>query len=76
MKKTSKKVKKQSKEEIIPVGDIIFHVSSKKEKNIEMFRLSKGYFYFKGEKITDTKKVYEKFSKWLNTINIRGVLWL
>ncbi len=35
----------------------------------EMIKMSKGIFWYKGEKIEDINNVYEKFSEWVGLVN-------
>jgi len=43
---------------------ISFHIDSYPD---EILKLEKGFFWYKGKKIKDIKKAYERFCKWLES---------
>jgi hypothetical protein len=53
---------------IPPPASLTFHAEQDGE-NIEIIRLTKGTFYFKGEPVEDKNEVYERFSEWMTIAN-------
>jgi len=45
--------------------NIIFGVSRPGEEG-KMIKLEEGKFFWKGEEVKDTKKIYERFCKWMD----------
>ncbi len=35
-------------------------------KNVEVLKISKDGFYYRGERVDDINKIYERFSEWMN----------
>ena len=35
-------------------------------KHVEVLKISKDGFYYKGERVDDVNKIYERFSEWMN----------
>ncbi len=44
---------------------IIFHLP----EAVEMLKISRDGFFYKGEKVEDVNKIYERFTEWMNGIN-------
>ena len=50
---------------IPPPASLTFHADQDGEA-IEMIKLTKGTFYFKGEPVEDKNEVYERFCEWMS----------
>ena len=53
---------------ITPPASLTFHAEQDGEV-IEIIKLTKGTFYFKGEAVEDKNQVYERFSEWMAMAN-------
>lgn len=51
-----------------PPASLTFHAEQDGEV-IEIIKLTKGTFYFKGEPVEDKNQVYERFSEWMAMAN-------
>jgi len=40
----------------------------------EIMRIEKGKFFWKGEEVQDTQKVYERFNDWLKLAEVKTLL--
>lgn len=50
---------------IPPPASLTFHADQDGE-TIEMIKITKGTFYFKGEPVEDKHQVYERFCEWMS----------
>lgn len=54
-------------------GTLTFRVTNSDNKMVEMIKISRDGFFFKGEKIEDVHNVYERFNEWLKMAENPGV---
>jgi hypothetical protein len=62
----------------IALGDItappeLFFNIPEDGKNVEVLKISKDGFYYKGERVEDINKIYERFSEWMNLAEKAGL---
>lgn len=54
-------------------GKFTFRVTNSDGEMIEIIKISRDGFFFKGEKVEDPHNVYERFNEWLKMAENPGV---